>query len=355
MNYVRANITQMHGYVPGEQPQVPGLIKLNTNENPYPPSPAVLAAMRAAVDDRLRLYPDPTASRLRQKLATRYGFADEQFIIGNGCDDILNLCVRAFCGEGDKLAYCQPSYSLYPVLANIQGAPTVELPLNDQFQLEVHPALLTKLAGVRLTLITQPNAPSGVFLQKVELQRVIEETTGVVVIDEAYVDFAGDHCLDFVRDYDNVMVARTLSKAVSFAGMRVGWAVGPVTLINALHKVRDSYNVNRLSQVGAEAALDDWDYYEANVRKICATRQRVTAELTHCGCMVLPSQTNFICAKPPAPVKAKQWFDGLRARNVLIRWWNTDRIRDYVRISIGTEEEMDTFLTASKEIWRAVA
>lgn len=345
MSYARPAIEQMHGYVPGEQPKVPGLIKLNTNENPYPPSPAVFDAMRAAIDGRLRLYPDPTASGLRQKLAVRYGFAPEQFIAGNGCDDILNLCVRAFCGEGEKLAYCQPSYSLYPVLADIQGARKVEIPLDDGFQIGKLPAL----DGVKLALITQPNAPSGVFLRKADVRRIIETIHGVVVIDEAYVDFASDNCLEFVREYDNVIVARTMSKAVSFAGMRVGWAVGPV---DALHKVRDSYNVNRLSQVGAEAALEDWAYYEANVKKICATRQRVSGELGKWGCGVLPSQTNFIFVKPPAPITAKCWFDELRERKVLVRWWDADRIRDYVRVSIGTDEEMNIFLEATREAFR---
>ena len=208
MSYVRRQVERMDGYVPGEQPKVAGLIKLNTNENPYPPSPKVLEAIRAAIDDRLRLYPDPTSSALRQKLGKIHGFEPEQIIIGNGCDDILNLCVRAFCGECEKLAYFWPSYSLYPVLANIQGATPVELPLDEHFQIVAHPAMLAMLAGVKLVFITQPNAPSGVWLQRVELQRVIEETTGVVVIDEAYVDFAADNCLDFAPEYDNVIVSQ---------------------------------------------------------------------------------------------------------------------------------------------------
>jgi histidinol-phosphate aminotransferase len=349
MSYVRRQVERMSGYVPGEQPKAPGLIKLNTNENPYPPSPAVLTALRAAIDDRLRLYPDPTSSTLRQKLSSRYGFAPEQIIIGNGCDDILNVCVRAFCGECEKLAYFWPSYSLYPVLANIQGATQVELPLNEDFQIETHPALLAKLAGVKLVFITQPNAPSGVWLQKVELQRVIEETDGVVVIDEAYVDFAADNCLDFAREYDNVIVARTFSKAFSFAGMRVGWAVGASELIAALHKVKDSYNVSRLAQIGAEATLDDWSYFEANSRRICTTRQRVTDALVKSGLFVYPSQTNFVFARPPAPLSARQWFESLRARNIVVRWWDADRIRDFVRVTIGTDEEMDQFLEASEK------
>lgn len=347
MSYVRPQIERMTGYVPGEQPKVPGLIKLNTNENPYPPSPKVIEALRGAIDGKLRLYPDPTAAGIRQRLGQIHGFDPEQIVVGNGCDDILNLCVRAFCGEGEKLAYFSPSYSLYPVLANIQGAVKVELPLNDQFQIEAHPALLAKLSGVKLVFITQPNAPSGVWLKRVELQRVIEETDGVVVIDEAYVDFAAENCLDFARDYPNVLVARTFSKSYSLAGMRIGWAVGARELIAALNKVKDSYNVTRLSQVAAEAALDDWAYFVETTRKVKATRERVAGALTG----ALPSQTNFLFVPPPAPLTAQQWFDGLRQRNVLVRWWDADRIRDYVRVTIGTDAEMDKFLEATREIY----
>ena len=349
MSLIRRQVERMAGYVPGEQPKSTGLIKLNTNENPYPPSARVLDALRAAIDGKLRLYPDPTASMLRRKLGERYEFDPEQIAIGNGCDDILNLCVRAFCGECEKLAYFWPSYSLYPVLANIQGATQIELPLDDDFQFNVHPALLAELAGVKLVFITQPNAPSGVWLQRVELQRVIEEIDGVVVIDEAYVDFASDNCLDFAREYDNVIVARSFSKSFSFAGMRVGWAAGPGDLIAALNKVKDSYNVSRLSQVGAEATLDDWDYFQRNVKKICATRQRVADTLVKLGFFVYPSQTNFLFARPPAPVTAKQWFEKLRERNILVRWWDVDRIREFARVSIGTDEEMERFLEATEQ------
>jgi histidinol-phosphate aminotransferase len=350
MSLVRRQVERMSAYVPGEQPKVAGLIKLNTNENPYPPSPKVLETLRGAIDGKLRLYPDPMSSALRTKLGKVHGFDPDEIVIGNGCDDILNLCVRAFCGECEKLAYFWPSYSLYPVLANIQGATQVELPLDENFQITAHPPLLTQLGGVKLVFITQPNAPSGVWLRRVDLQRVIEEAQGVVVIDEAYVDFSSENCLDFSREYDNVIVARTFSKAFSFAGMRVGWAAGSCELIGALAKVKDSYNVSRLSQLGAEATLDDWDYFQGNVKKICATRERTVSALAKLGFFVYPSQTNFVFARPPAPVTAKQWFDGLRARNVLVRWWDADRIRDFARVSIGTDEEMDKFLTATKVI-----
>jgi histidinol-phosphate aminotransferase len=248
--------------------------------------------------------------------------------------------------------YFWPSYSLYPVLANIQGATQVELPLNDAFQIETHPSMLAKLAGVKLVFITQPNAPSGVWLPRVELQRVIEETNGVVVVDEAYVDFASDNCLDFAREYDNVIVARSFSKSFSFAGMRVGWAAGPKELIDALNKVKDSYNISRLAQIGAEATLDDWDYFQQNVKKICATRQRTTDALVKLGFFVYPSQANFVFARPPASLTARQWFEQLREQNILVRWWDVDRIRDFVRVTIGTDEEMDKFLEASEKAKR---
>ncbi len=348
MTYARPNIERMHGYVPGEQPKVPGLIKLNTNENPYPPSPKVFDALRAAVDGRLRLYPDPQSLGLRQKLGKRFGFDPAQILIGNGCDDILNLCVRAFVGEGEKLAYFWPSYSLYPVLANIQGAQKIELPLDDQFQIQTVPSL----NGVNLLFITQPNAPSGVWLDKQMLRNISGTFEGVVVIDEAYVDFASDNCLDFVGKYPNVLVARSFSKSSALAGMRLGWVVGPTELIGALDKVKDSYNVSRLSQLAGEAAVEGVPYFDEIVRKVKATRERVIGRLKDWKFFVYSSQTNFVFAKPPAPLTAKRWFDGLRERKVLVRWWDADRIRDFARVSIGTDEEMDKFLEATHETLR---
>src|ERR1043166_2739527 len=267
MTYFRPNIEQMHGYVPGEQPKIPGLIKLNTNENPYPPSPRVLQAVREAANDSLRLYPDPNWTALREKIGEVYGFDAEEIFVGNGSDETLALATRAFVGEGQKLGYFWPSYSLYPVLADIQGAQKVEFPLDDHFQIEAHAPLLHSLADVKLLFVTNPNAPSGVWIQRVELQRVIEAMNGAVLIDEAYVDFCQENCLDFVREYPNVIVARTMSKSYSLAGMRIGYAFGPRELIAGLMKVKDSYNVNRLSQVAALAALDDQEHFQNNVRR----------------------------------------------------------------------------------------
>jgi histidinol-phosphate aminotransferase len=234
------------------------------------------------------------------------------------------------------------------VLADIQGAQKIELPLDDNFQI----ASVPSLDGVKLLFITQPNAPSGVWLDKQTLRNISGTFDGVVVIDEAYVDFASDNCLDFIGKFPNVLVARSFSKSAALAGMRLGWVVGPTELIGALDKVKDSYNVSRLSQIAGEAAVEDVPYFEEIVRRVKATRERVVGRLKEWKFFVYPSQTNFVFAKPPVPLTAKRWFDGLRERKVLVRWWDADRIRDFARVSIGTDEEMDKFLEATHETLR---
>ncbi len=348
MSYLRSNIEQMTGYVPGEQPRQPGLVKLNTNENPYPPSPKVIAALQAATGSDLRLYPDPQATAVRARLAEQHGFAPDQVIVGNGCDDILNLCVRAFCDPNQALGYFWPSYSLYPVLADIQGVTKVELPLDrSSFQIAAHPGLLRQVRDLALVFITQPNAPSGVWLAKVELQRVIEECRGVVVIDEAYAEFAADNCLDFARDYPNVLVARSFSKSFALAGLRLGWAAGAAELVAGLVKVKDSYNVNRLSLVAAEAALGDMDYTAEIIARVRQARQVLVTALEQLGFLVYPSQANFVFARPPAPLTARDWFEGLREQGILVRWWDRDGLREHARVSIGTDEEIEKLVTAT--------
>jgi histidinol-phosphate aminotransferase len=348
MTYFRPNIEQMHGYVPGEQPKVPGLIKLNTNENPYPPSPKVMQALREATTDSLRLYPDPTASALRKKAAELYGFDPDEVIAANGSDEMLAMATRALVGEGEKIGYFWPSYSLYPVLADIQGAQKVEFPLDDNFQIVAHTPLLRALADVKLLFVTNPNAPSGVWIQRVELQRVIEAMSGVVLIDEAYVDFCSENCLDFVREYPNVIVARTMSKSYSLAGMRIGYAFASKELIAGLDKVKDSYNVNRLSQVAGVAAFEDQAHFRENIRKVIATRERVRAALEKMSFFVYPSQTNYLFVKPPKGA-AKDLFQFLRDGKILVRYFSGPRVNEFVRISIGTDAEMDKLLERTKQ------
>ena len=313
---VRPFVRKLHAYVPGEQPKIPGLIKLNTNENPFPPSPKVLAAVRKAVDGRLRLYPNPTAQLLREKLAKLHRCRPENIIVGNGSDELLALATRAFVEPGQKstgqapraqmagatVQFFTPSYSLYPVLAEIHGARANAVTLDREFGIPPISILKKSRAWdfhAALTFVTTPNAPGGPGYATAELEALCRAQQGVVVLDEAYVDFAAENALKLALKHPHVLVSRTFSKAYSLCFQRVGYFVGHPALIAALDKIRDSYNVNGLGQVAALATLDNLDYYRANFRKIIATRERLRTELTALGFEALPSQTNFILARPP--------------------------------------------------------
>lgn len=359
---VRLLVRHLTPYQPGEQPSVAGLIKLNTNENPYPPSPKVLAAVKAATDQRLRLYPNPTADRLREKLARFHRCKPENIIVGNGSDELLALATRAFVEPvaGIKASqryratvqYFTPSYSLYPVLADIHGALKSAMPLEEDFslpslsQLRRNPPWDFRAA---LTFITTPNAPTGTAYPRQTLEAICRAQEGVVILDEAYVDFAEEHALDLALRYPNVIVSRTFSKAYALCFLRVGYFVGHPELIGALHKIRDSYNVNGLGQIAAEAALSDLPYYRANFRRIKATRQRLAEGLSELGFRVFPSQTNFVCCRPPK-LPAERWLAELRRRKVLVRWWNTPELKDYLRITVGTAEQIEVLLAAVRDI-----
>jgi histidinol-phosphate aminotransferase len=370
---VRPLIRRLHGYVPGEQPKIKGLIKLNTNENPYPPAPQVLEAIKVAVDGRLRLYPNPTAEPLRQKLAKFHRCSPENILVGNGSDELLALATRAFvepsrlpersaravAGEprprlssANVIQYLRPSYSLYPVLAAIHGAAVNEVPLAKEFTL---PSVAELRRGgawdfrAALTCVTTPNAPSGCGYTTVELEALCRAQKGVMVLDEAYVDFARENAHELALRHPHVLVARTFSKAYSLCFLRVGYVVGHPELIAALDKIRDSYNVNGLGQVGALATLDNLSYYRANFRQIIATRQRISQELKSLGFMVCPSETNFIFVRPPA-FPAEVWLEKLRARKILVRWFRFPETRDYLRITIGTDAEMDILLRTARAI-----
>jgi histidinol-phosphate aminotransferase len=364
---IRPLVRDLHAYVPGEQPKVKGLIKLNTNENPYPPSPKVLRAVRAAVDGRLRLYPHPTSERLREKLARFHGCAPENLIVGNGSDDLLALATRAFVepkGFGERpgaggaaatVQYFTPSYSLYPVLADIHGAVKRPVPLRPDFSLPSVPELAAGgawEARAALTFITTPNAPSGRGYATSDLDALCRAHRGVVVLDEAYVDFAPEHALELALRYPHVLVSRTFSKAYSLCFQRVGYMVGHPDLIAALHKVKDSYNVNGLGQVAAVATLGDLPYYRANFRRLVATRERLANELGALGFEVLPSQTNFILARPPR-FSAETWLAQLRRRRILVRWFAAPQLRAFLRITVGTDAEAGALVSAARRILAA--
>jgi len=363
---IRPLVHDLHAYVPGEQPKIKGLIKLNTNENPYPPSPKVLAAVKAAVDERLRLYPNPTAHGLREKLAKFHGCKAANIFVGNGSDEVLALAVRALVEPAQNTAfkfrnfnpsravvqYLVPSYSLYPVLADIHGATKNAVALDPDFALpgagELKRGRVWDFAAA-LTFITTPNAPGGRGYATAELEELCRRQRGVVVLDEAYVDFAAENALQLALKLPHVLVARTFSKAYSLCFQRVGYFVGHADLIAALDKMRDSYNVNGLGQIAAEATLDDLKYYRENFKKIIATREWLSRELTTLEFRVQPSQTNFILARPPK-YPASEWLEKLRNKKILVRWFGAPEVKDYLRITIGTQAEAAALVKAAREI-----
>jgi len=362
---IRPLVRALHPYVPGEQPRIRGLIKLNTNENPYPPSPKVLSATKAAVDARLRLYPNPTAQALRERLARLHRCKPHNVMLGNGSDELLSLAVRAFVEPAAALKrarmgqatvqFFHPSYSLYPVLAEIHGAQANAVPLTADFGLPTVAELRRNRRWdfrAALTFVTTPNAPSGRGYATAELDALCRAQKGVVVLDEAYVDFAEQNAMAMALKYPHVLVARTFSKAYSLCFQRVGYFVGHPPLIAALDKIRDSYNVNGLGQVAALATLDDLPRYRANFRRIIATRQKLGRELTTLGFDVLPSQTNFILARPPIG-SARIWLKRLRDRKILVRWFSTPAVWDYLRITIGRPSEAAALVNAATAILRS--
>jgi histidinol-phosphate aminotransferase len=323
------------------------------------------------VDGRLRLYPNPTAQALREKLAKLHRCHEDNIIVGNGSDELLALATRCFVepvSEGgvprrpnlrsrrarpsETVQYFAPSYSLYPVLADIHGAARNAVPLKSDFSL---PSMAELKRGriwnfrAALTFVTTPNAPSGRGYSTRELDALCKAQRGVVVLDEAYVDFAGENALKLALKYPHVLVARTFSKAYSLCFQRVGYFVGHPDLIAALHKIRDSYNVNGLGQIGAAATLDDLPYYRASFKKIIATREWLSRELTKLGFRVLPSRTNFILARPPR-FSAPAWLQSLRAQKVLVRWFDRPEVKDYLRITIGTAAEAEALVNAVRKI-----
>lgn len=362
---VRPLVQALHAYVPGEQPKIRGLIKLNTNENPYPPAPAVLKATRAAVDGRLRLYPNPTSSALRAKLAKMHGCGPENIFIGNGSDEVLAYLIRAFAEPLSAVTpttlgkatvqYLWPCYSLYPVLAETHGARAKAVPLLADFALPTVPVL--KHGGewdfdAALSLVTTPNAPSGRGYSREELEALCKAQKGVIVLDEAYVDFAEGHSADLALKYPHVVVARTFSKAYSLCFQRVGYCIAHADVVAALDRVRDSYNVNGLGQVAAEATLDHLAYYRKGFARVIRTRERLRRELSGLGWKVLPSQTNFLLAEPPG-LPAKAWLERLREKKILVRWFSLPEIQQYLRITIGTDAEIDALLRAVRAVSRA--
>ena len=346
MGRIRESVERLAAYQPGEQPKVEGLIKLNTNENPYPPSPAVAEALRCADAAALRLYPDPMATALRKRLAEIHGTGEQNIFVGNGSDEVLRLAVRAFTQTGGSAAMFEPTYSLYPVLCAAEEVDVERTPLGEGFSWRE--PVVSERAG--LFFLTNPNAPTGVKYDDADVEGWVKRFPGVVLIDEAYGDFAdGTPGTRLAETYDNVLVCRTLSKSFSLAGIRCGYAIGDARLVGALCKLKDSYNLDALTQRMALAALGDLDWMRANARKIRATRERVRGELERMGYDVIPSSANFLFVRPTGTEGAAELFRRLRENRILVRHFpNAESTKDWLRISVGTDEQMDRLLAVAR-------
>ena len=329
----------MHGYVPGEQPRGGSVVKLNTNENPYPPAPGVIAAVAACASADLRRYPDPMATALREAAARVYGVAPEQVLVGNGSDDLLTMVMRALVGADDVVVYPEPTYSLYDTLVMIQAGRSLTIPFPADFTLP--PALAD--ADGRVLIVCNPNSPSGTCTPLDVIEDLARGRDWIVVVDEAYVDFGPATALPLVARHDNVLVLRSFSKSFSLAGMRIGLAFGHPDLLAELAKVKDSYNVSRVAIAAGVAALEDCAWMEANVARIVASRGRLTDGLRALEYDVLPSAANFVMARRPGEDQASVQA-ALRERGVLVRHFPTPRLADALRISVGTDEEIDRLL-----------
>jgi len=337
---VRQSVASLNAYVPGEQPKDGQYVKLNTNECPFPPSPQVKKALAGIGTDLLRLYPDPVSTELREVIAGIHGYKPAQVFAGNGLDEVLSLCVRGFVDDGGSVGYMEPSYSLYPVLADIRGLEKRPVPLGLHFEWQM-PAEYS----ADMFLLTNPNAPTGIRYDVDVIRKFSRGFGGLVVVDEAYVDFSDGDCMELGRSEKNVLVLRSLSKSYSMAGMRLGYAVGSEKLIEVLFKIKDSYNLDRISQVLGSVALRDQAYMRANVKRIVETRARLSKALSAMGWEVYPSQTNFVWTRPSG-ITARGLYVALRNRKVLIRYFAGPRTGEYLRISIGTDAEIDTLLAA---------
>jgi histidinol-phosphate aminotransferase len=342
------HVVRLHAYTPGLQPGEPGWIKLNTNENPYPPSPRVAEALRREIGDdgaSLRLYPNAKSDPLREALGRLHRLAADHVFIGNGADDVLNLLVRCFCEPAAAAGFTLPSYSLYPVLVGIQDGQAIAVEFDRSMQLPLE-TIAGSTAGV--FFLTSPNAPTGVGFRTADIETLLLRYRGLLVVDETYAVFAGENAVDLVERHPNLCVVRTFSKSHCLAGMRIGYALAQPGVIGLLDRVKDSYNVSRLSQAAALAALADPDYYAGLVRKIRATRDRARQTWTdRFGWFTYPSQTNFLFTEPrdrtgrTGPDIARGLYDFLCARKILVRHFGSHALTSsFLRISVGTDEEM---------------
>jgi histidinol-phosphate aminotransferase len=344
-------VEKLQPYVAGEQPVMLDLVKLNTNENPYGPSPRALAAIAAATNDTLRLYPDPTSSKLRETIASCHGLRPDQVFVGNSSDEVLSIVFQALLKHERPVSFPDITYSFYPVWSQLYGVATKQVPLDADMRIDIS-AYGPDCGAI---IFANPNAPTGIALSRAEIERLLQAHPDIpVVIDEAYVDFGAESAIPLIPAYPNLLVTHTLSKSRSLAGLRVGVAFGQRPLIDALERVKDSFNsypLDRLAEAGATAAYEDADWFEESRAKVIVSRERLTAELERLGFDVPPSKANFVFARHPGH-KAADLFKALRERSIIVRWFDKPRISDRLRITIGTDAQCDRLVAALKEILR---
>ena len=345
--YLKERYKSLEVYTPGEQPKDAVYIKLNTNESPFPPAPEVLDALGKEDIENLRLYSDPTLSNLKSKLAKLYGVKAENIFLSNGSDDILNFAFMAFGHKG--AIFPNITYGFYPVFAELHGVQYEEIPLKEDFTIDYR----DYLSKNKLIVIANPNAPTGDLRPLEEIEEIIRTNPGsVVVIDEAYVDFGGVSAYKLIEKYDNLLTVRTFSKSRSMAGARLGYAIGSKELIEDLMRIKFStnpYNINRLTATLGEATVDAEDYYMEKCAEIIRVREYTAEKLSELGFTVLPSKANFLFAKHPR-LDGNKYYEDLKSRHILVRHFSKEKLCQFNRITIGTQEQMDALLNATKEI-----
>lgn len=339
----KKNLRSIDPYIPGEQPKNEKIIKLNANENPYPPSPKVLEAIRNFNGNDLRLYPDTSAKKLKKALATHFGVNENQIFVGNGSDEVIAFAFMACFNSEKPILFPDITYSFYPVWCSLFHTPYEKIPLDENFEISVSD-YNRENGGI---ILPNPNAPTGIGQTKEAIETILEQNqNSIVIIDEAYVDFGGYSAVELSERYENLLVVHTFSKSRSLAGIRIGVAIGSETLIQTLEAVKNSYNSYTMDCLAIEigtAAIADEDYFEKVTKKISDTRERFTKGLKQFGFHICPSQTNFVFVTHPS-IKAKALFEALKAENIFIRYFDLPRIQNYLRITIGTDEEMDLVL-----------
>lgn len=352
-SFFRPAIDALSGYTPGEQPKISNLIKLNTNENAYPPSPKLEQAFSDFNYQNLRRYPDPMADKLCTAIAARHGVARSQVIAGNGSDDILTMVFRAFTSPELPVAVLDPTYSLYPTLAAMQEARVIKIALDarNNFAMPDTATLLRQAATANLLIITRPNAPTGNSFELQQMREIVTGFNGIVLFDEAYADFADDNCVGLASEFSNVIVSRTSSKSFALAGLRFGYALAHPQIITGLVKLKDSYNMDMLTQHLATAAIGDLEYLNATVAKVRCNRENLAQELRMLGYKVVPSQANFLFAAPPDG-DAARIFRGLRENAIIVRYFPGETTGSYLRITVGLPEQNAELIAVLRKLLR---